>query len=218
MSLNTLRVAVAIFGLMMVGLSKATTITFPGHTANSDVTDVDDGAYGSHVDEETDDFVTSDGTGTTPNIALVWETATGPNADIWEFHDAPTFSALDPGSTGDRPRPTGVAQLDVNKQNGVRPADPTINFIPDPGFAVTIHSFDIGTATDLEPYEKKNSWTIILTKVSDDSVVWTHTTKVLDAGDTEHVKIGFTGQPGGSTDCNSIVGLTSIIPAGGSTT
>jgi hypothetical protein len=186
----------AVLGVATANFAAGTTITFTGHTANSDVTDVDDGAYGSHVSEETDDFVTSDGTGATPNIALLWETATGPNADIWEFHDARTFSPLDPGTTGDRPRPTGVAQLDVNIQNGVRPADPTIDFIPDPGYAVTVHSLDIGTATDLEPYEGKNAWIITLTRVSDDSVVWTHTTQVLDAGDTEQVKVGFTGQPG----------------------
>lgn len=196
MSVRLMKLIALALGVAMANFSIATTITFTGHTANSDVTDVDDGAYGSHVSEETDDFITSDGTGATPNIALHWETATGPNADIWEFHNAQTFSRLDPGTTGEPPRPTGVAQLDVNIQNGVRPSDPTIDFIPDPGYAVTVHSFNIGTATDLETYEGKNAWTITLTKVSDESVVWSHTTKVLDAGDTEAVKVDFTGQPG----------------------
>ena len=112
---------------------------------------------------------------------------------MWEFHDSATFSLLDPGTTGDPPRPTGVAQLDVNIQNAIPPAHPTITFVPDLGYAVTIHSFNIGHATDLKAHEGINSWKITLSRVSDKKVVWSHTTEVLEAGDSETVKVGFYG-------------------------
>ena len=159
---------------VLAGTGWATTITFSG-ISNADIP-LD---YGSKIAGDAAGFVTSDGTGATPNIGLTW----APSPEVWEFHNSNTF--------GDNGFEVAVGQIDVN---GGEP-DPTILFATDSDFTFLLHSLDIGNAVDQS--EPAYSWTISLIRASDAATVFTHTTALLDATPfVETVPIDYTGDPG----------------------
>ncbi|MBN1909835.1 MAG: PEP-CTERM sorting domain-containing protein [Pirellulales bacterium] len=161
-------VAALAVALILVANGQATTITSGGtHGNNSDVP-LD---FGSNVTGDATDYVTTDGTGPTPNIALVW----APAPNIWEFHSAVTFS--NNGLT------VPIIQLDCDDNSGSipLPPDPTITFIPTASTGVWIHSLELANATDQPSSVPAYGWTITLTRVSDNTVVLTKVTEPLDA-------------------------------------
>jgi hypothetical protein len=179
----------------------ATTVTF-GTTANVPANNTDLApAYGSNIAGTPADtaagFITSDGTGATPNIALTWAPAGGtvanaPNIDVLEYHSSTTFT-----------NPAGpafaapVLQFDMDLSNhSAPPADPTIDFTVTGGFSLQFHTFQIGNATDQNPAtEPPYRWIINLTRLSDMAVVASQTTGFLSAGSKETVTFNYTGDP-----------------------
>jgi hypothetical protein len=159
----------------------ASTLTFTGSYGNND--DVAD-TYGSDIAVDTAEFVTSDGTGATPNIALEW----APTPNEWEFHSGAAFQR----SFGAENVP--IVQLDCNAGND----DPTITFTPDPGFAVVINSFDMGSADNSGPSDPY-TWMITISPASDpEAPVFTKETLPHYKGDNsvEHVALDFVGDVG----------------------
>ncbi|QDT00825.1 dockerin type I domain-containing protein [Adhaeretor mobilis] len=170
------------------GQAPATTINFavsPSPGSNSDIGEF----FGSNVTGDSPGFVTTDGTGATPNIGLTWAPAGSTGSNVWEFHSSGTFG----GAGFDVP----VAQLDVDasaQSNGQPPADPTIEFTVGSTVALELHSFQIGNATDQS--EAPYGWTIDLIRLSDMSVVETRSTGLLSAGNMDTVSFDFIGTLG----------------------
>lgn len=171
----------------LVANTQATTFNFDGHSSNEDIPQF----YGSNVAAETAEFITTDGTGATPNIGVTWFPAGGfdeGTTDVLEFHNSGNFNLthISPG----------VAQfdLDASQHPTANPEDPEIEFTPAAGIAVVINSLGIGQA--LDQGEPDYDWTITVRQSSDDAVVFTHTTAVMGAGDSEFVPINFTGALG----------------------
>jgi hypothetical protein len=159
--------------------AKATTITFSGDS-NADIPEF----YGSNIAADAAGFVTTDGSGATPNIGLTWFPA---DDNVWEFHNSTNFDIS--------PLSPAVAQMDVDLSgHSELPPDPTITFSPAAGFAVKINSLDIGQA--LDQTEPAYSWTINIKQSSNDAIVFTHDTPTMGAGDTDSVAINFTGDLG----------------------
>jgi hypothetical protein len=171
---------------VLVSAANATTITFSGNpTNNADIPEF----YGSNIAADEPGFVTTDGTGATPHIALTWFPAGSTGANVWEFHSASTFS----GSGFDVP----VAQLDVDgsaQPANTPPPDPTIDFTVGATVAFQLHSFQIGNATDQS--EPPYGWTINLIRLSDQAVVQSRSTSLLSAGSLETINFDFLGDIG----------------------
>jgi hypothetical protein len=176
----------------LTGTTWATTFTFVGGVTNADLPQF----YGSNIaGPSTAEFVTNDGTGATPDIALTWAPAGGipnvsdPNADVWEFHNSGTFTnPAGPAFTAP------VLQLDVDASNHTEPpADPTIDFTVTGGFAFKLNTFQIGNATD--QFEAPYRWVISLIRLSDMVTVNTQTTGFMSAGNKETVTFNYTGDP-----------------------
>jgi hypothetical protein len=164
----------------------ASTLTFTGSYGNNE--DVPE-TYGSNIAVDTAEFVTSDGTGATPNIALLWAPQFPGLSDAeFEFHSGAAFQR----SFGAENVP--IVQLDCNAGND----DPTITFTPDPGFAVAINSFDMGSADNSGPSDPY-TWMITISPASDpEAPVFTKETLPHYRGDNsvEHVVLDFVGQVG----------------------
>ncbi len=171
------------------GHSQATTLTFagdPNPATNSDLPQF----YGSNIAADAPGFVTTDGTGATPNIALTWAPTGGiPNtnaldADVLEFHSSSTFSGA--GFT------VPVLQFDVDLSGHPSPPDdPTVDFTVSGGYSFKLNSFLIGNATDQT--EPPYRWNINLIRLSDMTTVATRTTGLLSAGSLESVTFDYTG-------------------------
>jgi hypothetical protein len=176
--------------LLLVSTGRATTLAFgvmnssdePTHPNNSDVPE----DYGSNIWAETDEFVTSDGTGTTPNIALTW----APLPDVWEFHSGPKIEA----NGFDVP----IAQMDCSAPGGGEQDTLTITFdVQSDDYALALHSIDMGDATGHDPAALDSTWDLTITRVSDMQVM-----KTVQAGPydetpyIETVNLDFTGQLG----------------------
>jgi hypothetical protein len=171
----------------------ATTITF-GTTPNVPANNSDLApTYGSNIagtpTDTANGFVTTDGSGTTPNIALTWAptggtTPNGPDIDVLEYHSSTTFQGA--GFT------VPVLQFDVDlSQHSALPADPTVDFTVTGGKALKLNSFKIGNATDQT--EPSYGWTINLIRLSDMTTVATRTTGLLGPGSLETVTFNYTG-------------------------
>lgn len=160
--------------------SLGTTLTFadsPGNNQNLP------GNYGSNVAVDSAAFVTSDGTGATPNIALNWTPVDPPFDNVLEFHSGPAFV----NAGFDVP----VLQLDVNQNS--HPA-PTVEFTVTDGFALNLRSFVINNAADQT--EPPYSWDISLIRKSDLQTVASRTTSLLSAtSPLETVTFDFIGDP-----------------------
>lgn len=167
-------VAAALLVIGVPGISLGTTITFQDAAANNNPIAF---SYGSDITGNATGFVTTDGTGATPNIELEW----WPVNTLFKYQTDTAWSALG--------TPVHVAQLDTSTASG-----PTIFFTPDAGFAVEILSFDIGNAADQT--ESPYSWRVDLRKQSSGDVVASQTTSLLGAGNTETVSFNFTGELG----------------------
>lgn len=170
----------------------ATTVTFgmtPAPANNSDLVP----NFASFAAADGNGFVTSDGTGPTPNIGLTWAPTGGtvvnaPDIDVLELHSAVTFSGA--GFT------VPVLQFDMDLSNHlVPPADPTIDFAVNGGFSLKLYSLEIGNATDQTASEPPYGWTISVIRLSDMSTMLTRTTSLLGAGNRETVTFDFTGAP-----------------------
>lgn len=174
----TLRIAIPVLLLVVAAMparSHATTITFENAAgaANEDIPTT----YGSNIAGNATGFITTDETGATPDIALNWS----PTPNFWEYHTSGVWQNLG--------TPVHVAQLDN------RVAGPgVIAFTVGSGVALTLHSFDIGNATD--QFEAAYRWSIDLKRASDSVVVASQTTSLLSAGTTEAVTFNFTGAAG----------------------
>lgn len=197
--------AIGCFGcLLMAGSSQATTLTFadsPGDNADLPVD------YGSNISTNSAAFVTSDGTGATPNIALTWAPTGTPETDnVLEFHSSSVW-----GNAGFN---VPVLQFDLDTSSQTAPpADPTIDFTIDGGFTFQLHDFEIGNSTGqtAAPY----AWNIDLIRLDDMQVVDTQTTAALGPGDRETVTFDFTGFPntdyrlrfddGGANTVNTVI-------------
>jgi hypothetical protein len=178
---------------LTVGVSlsaSATTITFatsPLPANNSDLPPT----LGSFAASDGSGYVTSDGTGPTPNIGLLWAptggtVANAPDIDILEFHSAATFTGA--GFTAP------ILQFDMDlSQHTALPADPTIDFTVTGGFALQLHSLEIGNATDQS--EPAYRWIINVIRLSDMSTALSKTTSFMSAGNRETVTFNFTGLP-----------------------
>ena len=175
----TSRLGILAVALLLIGhpaLSRATTITFE-NAAGGDNSPIPT-TYGSNVTANATGFVTTDGTGATPDIALTWD-----NSPLfWEYHTSTVWSALG--------TPVHVAQLD-NQNTG---NSGSLLFTPTASVAVEILSFDIGNATDQT--ENAYSWTINVINQTSSAVVATRTTTLLGAGNAETVTFNFTGELG----------------------
>jgi hypothetical protein len=181
----------------LAGTAQATVLTFAMNSAgavpaaNSDL----DIPYGSNVTAANIIGATDGGEGFTPNIALAWAPTGGtvpaaPDIDVLEFHSAGTFAGFT----------VPILQLDVDASNHtVLPAHPTVDFVPDAGWAVRIHELKIGNATDQTLTETPHPWTIsILELPSLTPTGSSYTTAALGAGDVETATFNFTGTPGTS--------------------
>lgn len=177
---NLLAAAAVVIGAQSVC---ATTLTFDAGTEiNVDIPST----YGSYIASNSSEFVTTDGSGSTPNIGLTW----APTPNVWEFHSSTVWSALDVPVDST----VHVAQMDLNLEGGSFPPDPTITLTPDAGYKVLINSLRIGHATDQTA--SAFSWTITVERVSDNTIVSTSTTSPMVGGDAEDVIINFTGDLG----------------------
>lgn len=185
--------------LLVIGVTfavgaSATTITFDITPRPSNNTDLGPVTFGSYAAADGNGWTTSDGTGATPNIGLLWAPTGGtvlnaPDIDILELHSAITFGGA--GFT------VPVLQFDMDLSNhSVLPADPTIDFIVEGGYSLLLHSVQIGNATDQneDPYR----WNLNLIRLSDSVTVDTKTTGYLSAGSLETVVFEYTGAPGES--------------------
>ena len=135
-------------------------------------------------------FITTDGSGATPNIALTWAPTGGiPNtnaldADVLEFHSSSTF-----GNAGFS---VPVLQFDVDGSGHPRPPDdPTVDFTVSDGYSLKLNSFIIGNATDQS--EPAYRWNINLIRLSDMTTVASQTTGLLSGGSLETVTFDYTG-------------------------
>ena len=177
----------------LAGNAQATKLTFnttpyPGNNVDIPV------AYGSNIGVATPEFEDG-GEGMTPNIALSWaptggaENASDPNGDVLEWHNASTFTGA--GLT------VPVLQLDVDVSNHAAvPAHPTVDFIPDPGYAVEIFEFEYGNATD-QGTQAPHAWTFSILELPGLTPTgYSVTTAALGAGDHGIATFNFTGAPG----------------------
>ena len=155
--------------------------------------------YGSNVANAANVYGATDGgEGFTPNIAVAFQPTGGgdlnfiPDGNILEFHSAVTFTNA--GFT------VPVLQLDWDEtghENGL-PADPTIDFVPEAGWAVKIHELRIGNASDqiapeFEPY---HPWTISILELPSLTEVDSYTTAGLGPTNAEIATFDYTGLPG----------------------
>jgi hypothetical protein len=179
--------------------ARATVLTFSKNSAgavpgnNSDLNI----PYGSNVTAANIIGATDGGEGFTPNIALAWaptggNVANAPDIDILEFHSATTFQGF--GFS------VPVLQLDVDKTNHtVLPGHPTVDFVPDAGYAVSIYELKIGNATDQTASETPHPWTISILELPGLTPTGTsYTTAALGAGNLETATFNFNGTPGTS--------------------
>jgi hypothetical protein len=176
MKLKTLAITATILSAQY---ASASTLAFTGGGGNN----ADIGAtYGTDIAANSTEFVTTDGSGTTPNIALAWIQNSLPSNDaIWEFHNG--WSGSLDGT---------AAQMDLDSPQTV--TAPTIDFTPDAGFGVVLNSVDIGMYTSVGA--GTIAWTVNVERVSDNVNVFTHTTAALGANASESVDIDFTGDLG----------------------
>ncbi len=182
------RFAVVAFGLLAVLAflttgAQATVLTFADSPGNN--TDLPE-FYGSNIAVNSAAFVTTDGSGATPNIGLTWGPTGSTGTNALEFHSASTFA----GAGFSVP----VLQFDVDgsaQPGGTPPPDPTIDFTATDGFSFRLNSFEIGNATDQTTPAYR--WNLNLIRLSDMTTVATRTTSFLSAGDRETVVFDYTG-------------------------
>lgn len=188
---GTLALLVAVSGTASSTVLNFAMNEFGGLPANNEDLTV---TYGSNVTAGNFIGATAGVEGFTPNISLMWAPTGGeipgdPDIDILEFHSADTFTGA--GLT------VPVLQLDVDISNhNELPEHPTLDFIPDAGWAVRIHEFKYGNATD-QGSQAPHPWTFsILELPSLTPTGSSFTTAALGAGDNGVATFNFTGQPG----------------------
>ncbi|MCA9257925.1 MAG: hypothetical protein KDA61_01940 [Planctomycetales bacterium] len=167
-------------------LAFATTITFEG-ASNADIPE----NYGSNAAVDGPGILAADSLGATPDVALTWFPAGSTGAEVWEFHNTTNFAVGN--------MVPAVAQLDVDgsvQPGGIPPEDPTIAFSVPANVGLILGSLDIGQA--LDQTEPSYAWTINIKRMSDDVVVFSHTTPVMGAGDSDAVSFNFVGDVGTS--------------------
>ncbi|MBT3191194.1 MAG: LamG domain-containing protein, partial [Verrucomicrobia bacterium] len=120
--------------------------------------------------------------GGTPDIALTW----APSPNVLVVNGTDFFDAIDPGSAGAF---VDVLQLALN--GGV--ADPTVTFAVAAGYRLRINSLVIGHASNMS--EGPNAWTISISEAGG-AEVFSHTTAIMGASDTELVTFDFLGEEG----------------------
>ncbi len=176
--------------------SKATVLNFAKNEFGSVPVNNEDLTvpYGSNVTAGNFIGAIDGGEGFTPNIALAWAPTGGfipgePDIDILELHSAATFTGA--GLT------VPVLQLDVDASNhNVLPEHPTVDFIPETGWAVKIHEFRYGNATDQGASETPHPWTFRILELPSLTEVDSFTTDALGPGDGGIATFDFTGTVG----------------------
>lgn len=151
--------------------------------------------YGSNVTAANIIGAVDGGEGFTPNIALTWaptgglENAFDPLGDILELHSAATFTGAN--------LTVPVLQLDVDASNHSEiPEHPTLDFVPEAGWAVRIHEFQYGNATD-QGGQAPHPWTFSILALPGLTPTGSSvTTADLGAGDNGIATFNFTGTPG----------------------
>ena len=165
-------------------ICQATSIGFVGAAGvNADIP----ANYGSHSWGGGTGWSTSDGSGSTPDIGLLW---TSGDSD-WEFHNSGNFGPIEDlhlGGDWDTNSSDAITQLDGNGGHL------EIKFSTVAGVAFILNSFDLGNALDQgeDPY----GFNITLTKDSDGSTNWSYTTALYVAGSHETVTANATGDLG----------------------
>lgn len=156
-------------------LANATTVTF-NNAAAGDNADIALN-YGSNITGNATGFVTTDGSGATPNVGLTW---LGNIPNEWEYHA---------GSFWNHESPVHVLQMDHGA--GVPPTDniAEVVFSPEAGRAVTINSFLLVGASD-QTSAPQVTWEVVGTGISGSELV----TPGSVTGNP--VNVGFTGVPG----------------------
>lgn len=187
-------------------VASATTLTFAldsegnAPSNNQDLNATTDN-YGSNIATETPAFITSDGTGATPDIGLTWLPLFGDRPNVWELHNSGAWSVLDGASHPNAGAPYLNVDVDDTPSGQGFPDDPEIIFdVQDPTQAVHFDGLDfaVGSGYSGEPY----SWTVEVIRQSDDTVVDSQNTGLLgNTGDpgvnpTVYLPINFTGELG----------------------
>lgn len=165
------------------GISSATTLAFSdGFTHNASIS----AAYGTDVTTNSTTFVTNDGTGSTPNIALLW-----PAAAEFETVDDSRWQVVEDfaGASPEGGRDTGLLQIN-NSKGGAK----TIQFTPDAGFSVVLNSVVYGYGTGGSTAGE----TVTITRDSNATVVSTVFTGAMSAGSAQLLDLSFTGLVGES--------------------
>lgn len=160
--------------------------------------------YGSNVLFETPAFITSDGTGPTPEISLLWKPLHDVRPNVYEFHSGGFWTSLDNAGhplTGVVPYAHAgapYAQIDVDDTPDPQgfPDDPTIDFLVPAASDVQVQfhglDFAISNTSSRAPY----GWTVEVIRTSDNVVVDTQMTGDIAIGEMTHLDIDFVGDPG----------------------
>jgi hypothetical protein len=179
-----------LLGLLPVAL-QATTVDFNFSPAVANNVQLPDFTLASNAAADGSGWTTSDGTGTTPNIALQWfpagTNATGENT--LEVHSSTTF--INAGFT------VPIVQFDMNNQvvNGasVSPPDPMIDFTVGNGSSLKVISMELGNASDQT--EAPYRWIVSLVRLSDMATVMVQSTGFMGPTNRETLTFNFQGLP-----------------------
>lgn len=177
----------------------ATTLTFAlnnegqAPSNNEDLNATTDN-YGSNIAVETPSFITSDGTGATPDIGLTWLPLFANRPNVWELHNSDAWSALDGASHPNAGAPYLNVDVDDTPVGQGFPDDPTIEFTAPANVRIQFHGLDfaLGSGYGGEPY----GWTVEVIRLSDNAVVDTQSTGLMNGGDTTYLDIDFLGAAG----------------------
>lgn len=179
--------------------ASATTLTFALNSEGMAPSDNEDlnattDNYGSNISVETPAFITSDGTGATPNIGLTWKPLFADRPNVWELHNSTAWSSLDGASHPNAGAPYLNVDVDNTPQGQGLPDDPTIEFSVPSGVQVQFHGLDfaLGSGYGGAAY----SWTVDVIRFTDNVTVDTQNTGPLLGGETTYLNIDFIGDPG----------------------
>lgn len=161
------------------GNANATTLTFNAGASNNTAVG---SSYGTDNTADNVEFITSDGSGTTPNIALLW-----PGAAL-EFHSDTRWADIEEVSNDDPD--THILQMNQSQSNR------TIQFTPDAGWSVLFNSVDFGFGTGMSA--ASSIGTVTITRDFDSSVVKTVSTGTLNKGTATTLDLTYTGLVGES--------------------
>ncbi len=165
----------------------ATTVTFSISPAPANNTQLTSATFASNAAADGNGWTTSDGTGSTPDIALTWgPMGTAPaGGNTLELHSSSTFSGT--GFT------VPVLQFDMDNQSNQSPPDPTIDFTVGTNGSLKLISVELGNATDQS--EAAYKWIVSVVRLSDMATVMVKETSLMVAGNRETLTFDYQGLP-----------------------